>query len=175
MLYVAHRIPNRREDYPSGNWKPEAELAPHPRRLRARWNKAFFIDSGCLLNLALSVGALTCLLGPIAWVKFLVVPCAAVALFLGAISITKEIKVLRFGIPAEGQILGILDDGVDRLFTIYYEDNEVPFQAAITARNNPHSRNWRTGDSVSLILKPQRSGDAQKFLLYPSSSYEVLT
>jgi hypothetical protein len=78
-------------------------------------------------------------------------------------------------VPAEGQILGIADDGIDRLFTIYYEDNGVPFQAAITAKNNPYARNWRTGDSVTLFLKPRQLGDTQKSLLYPSSLYQVLS
>jgi hypothetical protein len=177
MLYEAQKLTTRRAGYPSDKWKPEAKLASSPRRIRPRWNRAFFIDSGCFLPVAVWAGALMCLVDnnpSTAWAKFIVVPCAVVSLVVPAFLLPKEIKVLRFGVPAEGQILGISDDGVDRLFTIYYQDSEVPFQAAITPKNNPHARNWQTGDSITLILEPRSSGDMQKFVIYPPPSYEIL-
>ena len=174
MWYEAQRLTTRREGYPSGKWKPEAELASSPRLVRPRWNKAFFIlltmtSYATVLIVLVKKNLLT------GWGPYILVLGAVVSPVFVAISVAKEVKVLRFGVPAEGQILGIADDGIDRLFTIYYEDNGVPFQAAITAKNHPYARNWRTGDSVTLFLKPRQSGDTQKFLLYPSSLYQVVS
>ena len=83
-------------------------------------------------------------------------------------------RVVRSGKAVEGQITGVFDDGSDRLFTIYYEDENIPFQAQITARWNAYARKWKAGDSVSLVLKSPAAKGSQKFVLYPSSAYEVV-
>jgi len=97
MWYEAQKLTTRREGYPSGKWKPEAELASSPRLVRPRWNKAFFI----LLAMTLNATALIILVEkkPLpAWGKYIVVLAVVVSPVFVAIPLAKEVKVLRFGV-----------------------------------------------------------------------------
>ncbi len=177
MLCEAQRVATRREGYPSRKWKSEAELASSPRRIRPRWNKAFLVESLLFLPLVLVSGTILMFVqnDPLAAVfKLILVPCAVVSLGLPPIVIAKTLKILRFGVPVEGQIVGISNDGVDQLITIYYQEDGIPFEAQVTRKKYPGARDWRVGEVITLILDPRQSGDMRKFAIYPSRSYRIL-
>ena len=69
VLREAYQLPTRLGAYRLSTWKPQAELASLPRRLRPRWNKAFLIDSGLFLPMVLCAGALLTLVvnNPCLW------------------------------------------------------------------------------------------------------------
>ena len=91
MLYEAQALAGQREGYPSGKWRPEAELVSKQKTIRPCWNKAFFLETGilaCLIFLAMV--PVTLLDKYVAWVKFIVVPGALVV--SGGVAIRRHKK-----------------------------------------------------------------------------------
>ena len=121
----------KRPGYPSGRWHPEAELAQgfrrkliylwHWKQVRVwvlLWLGSLLVWFSELADLWPSKWEAGAGGFSVAWAAVAINVILAIALEVGTLSL---LKLLRSGRPAEGLIVGASDDGIDRLYTVYYE------------------------------------------------------
>jgi hypothetical protein len=140
---MPHRVA-KRSDYPSGKWPPDTELSQAFRGrliylLRQRQMRFWsFCAVGCLLGALLSVllpqsGSLFLLIGPV------VIGLAIYAL-------------VQSGRPVEGLIVSVTDDGIDKVYAVYYEDGTDPYEVSFVGKRKTHAGQLRQGDSLTLVV-----------------------
>jgi len=67
----------------------------------------------------------------------------------------------------EGLVTAVFDDGIDLLYTVYYEDGKLPCELQFTAKLKSPARRLQLGDTITLILGPGRGFGPQQVVLYP--------
>ena len=168
----------KRPGYPSGRWHPEAELAQGFRRkLIYLWHwKQVRVWVLLWLGPLLVWFSELADLWPSKWeagAGGFSVPWAAVAInvilaIAFAVAGTLSLfKLLRSGRPAEGLIVGASDDGIDPLYTVYYEDGPQAYELQFTAKCRSPACRLQAGDTITLILGPPKAVDLQRVVLYP--------
>lgn len=164
----------KRPGFPSGKWHPQAALLQGFReRLIFIWRR-----KQVRIWAVLSVAFLMCYLGGVVelrlgnpWPNVLRLVSGLVSvgniLFTVAVGIglgMSQVKLLRSGRAAEGLVVGASDDGIDRLYTIYYEDGPGAYEVQITAKCKDPGR-LQVGDSVTLIVGPPTTMGHQRIVL----------
>ena len=165
----------KRTGYPSGRWQPDVE-GPHGLRGRLGYvwlHKQVRIWVGLLviLGLGFSYQVLAPRLGK-PWSDALGIVRAFVSasnaffaiIVLAALSRSVS-KAMRSGRAVEGLVVGVSDDGIDRLYTIYYEDGPRAYEVQCTGKCGRPSGELRAGDAVTLILGAQKGSGKQQVVL----------
>jgi hypothetical protein len=76
-------------------------------------------------------------------------------------------KLAEHGQVLEGLIVALTDDGIDRLYTVYYEYRTNAYELDFTSKCKSPAGGLQRGDIVTLILPPMRIGRQQKLVLFP--------
>jgi hypothetical protein len=71
-------------------------------------------------------------------------------------------KLLRSGRAVQGLVVGAWDDGIDRLYTIYYEDGPRAYEVQFTAKSKSPAGGLQSGDTITLILGPPQELGRQR-------------
>jgi len=171
MLALAYSAAKRSE-YPSGRWQPEAEGSQGlRRRLNYVWlHEQVRIWVGLLLVFVLGFcyQIVAARLGK-PWSNALGVVRAFVSISNAILAIvvlaalSRSIsKLLRSGHAVEGLVVGVSDDGIDRLYTIYYEDGPHSYEVQCTAKCGSAGGELQAGSTITLILGPRKESGQQQ-------------
>jgi hypothetical protein len=95
-------------------------------------------------------------------------PAIYLVLTVGLISsfclrLVRAVRSLR---AIEGLVVEVSDDGIERLYTAYFEDGQRPYEAQLTVKCKDAAAKLQSGDTNALILWPQGSS-AREVSLYP--------
>ena len=87
------------------------------------------------------------------------------------ISIAAALYILvQSGRAVEGQIIAISDDGIDRLYAVYYEDGPDAYELDFTVKSKGPAGRLQSGDSITLILGRTPPLGPRCLILLPTAS-----
>jgi hypothetical protein len=76
-------------------------------------------------------------------------------------------KLVESGQLVEGLIIAVVDDGIDRLYTTYYEIGTSAYEMDFTAKCKSPAGRLQRGDTVTLILPPLQTGRPRQLVFFP--------
>lgn len=170
MVYEGARSVGKRPGYPSGKWHPDAELSQgfgkrliylwHQRQMRFWCIVLFFVLLDALILLAVQICAPASSRpggdnGLFISIGFII--SAGTGLYI----------LVRSGRAVEGMIVSVSDDGIDRLYTAYYEDGPLAYELEFTAKCKGPAGRMQIGDSFTMILGGRGGFGPQRLLILP--------
>jgi hypothetical protein len=155
----------KRPGYPSGKWHPEVELSQglrrrlaylwHQKRARTRILLSVALLLICWLWVSVPLWPRNLHPKALGFTNFLANVTNAMVGIAFAVALTRWLfKLLRSGRVVEGLIVGHSDDGIDRLYTVYYEDGPSAYEGQFTAKLGSPASRLKPGDSITLIVGP---------------------
>jgi hypothetical protein len=75
--------------------------------------------------------------------------------------------LVRSGRAVEGLIVAVSDDGIDRLYTAYYEDGPGAYELEFTVKCKGSAGRLQIGDSFTMILGRTPKFGPQRLLVFP--------
>ena len=155
------RSVSKRDGYPSGKWHPEEELS---RGFRGRL--IFLMHQPkmrvwCLFVVAVLFFSLAGLITSGNDTIFLF------ALVFVGVSIY---YLVESGRAFEGLIVSVTDDGIDRLYVVYYEDGPAPYEVEFIAKCKSRAGQLQVGDSLTVVVGHPPGFGPQALILLPPGS-----
>ncbi len=165
----------KRPGYPSGQWHPPAEVLEETRgRLMYLWRQRQ-VRASVVVAVAFLLGFLLRIVpfrsgstgaNVVSFLSAFFSVSNALLLVGVGIALNWSIsKLVHSGRPVEGLVVGVSDDGIDRLYTLYYEDEAKPFEVQFTVKTGAPTGRFGTKDSVTLILGPSRAIGSQRVIV----------
>jgi hypothetical protein len=170
MIYEPPRSVSKRPGYPSGQWHPEPELSQgFGKRLMYLWHQRQMRFWCIVLLFAVftSLAMMTSEIfapasfgagdnGNLGWsITFALATGAALYI------------LVRSGRAVEGLIVAVSDDGIDRLYTAYYEDGPGAYELDFTAKCKSPAGHLQSGEGITLILGRTPILGPQRLLILP--------
>ena len=75
--------------------------------------------------------------------------------------------LVRSGRTVEGLIIAVSDDGVERLYTAYYEDGPSAYELDFTAKCKSPAGRLQRGESITLVLGRTPMIGPRRLLILP--------
>ena len=162
----------KRPGYPSGKWHADVEMSQGFRGrltylLRQRqmrfWSIFIVVALFCVLLNLLVFGPGS--LMPLA---------TSIILLIGAMLVGSTIYTLvQNGRVVEGLIVSVTDDGIDRVYVVYYEDGRASYEMDFAAKRKSRAGQLQRGDSLTLVVGRPPGLQPQALILRPLESTGV--
>ena len=150
IIDMPHAVAKRPE-YPSGKWHPDVELS---RGFRGRL--AYLLRQRQMRFWSIFL-VLAIFYVPVSFLLYepgsLMPVSTMIILLIGAGIIGLTIYTLaQSGRVVEGLIVSVTDDGIDRLYVVYYEDELASYEMDFAAKRNSRAGQLQQGNSLTLVV-----------------------
>jgi hypothetical protein len=141
----------KRPEYPSGKWHRDVDMSQGfrgrltylLRQPQMRFWSLFFVAA--ILCAPLSF----LLYGP---GSLMSVSTSVIFLIGAAIAGLTIYTLVQSGRAVEGLIVSVTDDGIDRLYAVYYEDGPASYQMDFAAKRKSGAGQLQRGDTLTLVV-----------------------
>jgi hypothetical protein len=110
------------------------------------------------------------------WQVLLVLGFGVTLLWLPYYMYRKIRTIAECGIAVKGLMTKINKRLKNRYVTVYYEFQEVPYQATVAVRANQPKPDWQPGKAVTLLVAPDSPSSPHRphvVMVYPASEFKI--
>ena len=110
------------------------------------------------------------------WQVLVVLGFGVTMLWLPYYMYRKMRRIAESGIAVKGLITETNQRLKNQYLTVYYEFQEVPYQATIAVRANQAKPDWQPGKAITLLVAPDPASSAHRphaVMVYPASEFKI--